>query len=426
MNFMPTTASVTPASSRVDPRSVPGALIVGGAHVSIAVARSLGRRGIPVWLLANHPIPTYSRYVKRSFPWAGADHPDGLSSIIDLAKQHNLQGWVLIAAGDQDMRLIAKNHALLSQHFRVATPDWDTIQWVYDKRLTYQRAAELGMDFPASFHPRSLEEIERLECRFPVILKPAFRKGMDEFTQAKAWMVNDREQLLTLYKRAAALVGNDAIIVQEWIPGTGESQYSCAGLWERGEPVVSLVARRLRQHPIDFGRSSTYVETIEQPEVEALACRFLKSINYTGVVEVEFKHDHRDGHYKLLDVNGRFWTWNGLGPLAGVDFPYLAWRQALGEIVAPARARPGAAWMHTSRDVLAAYEEISNGTLTVRDYLASFRKPLAFANFALDDPMPAIVELPVAAWNRFAHGPLGRMRDKLAQKFGFAGRPTAK
>jgi hypothetical protein len=24
------------------------------------------------------------------------------------------------------------------------------------------------------------------------------------------------------------------------------------------------------------------------------------------------------------------------------------------------------------------------------------------ANFALDDPMPAIVELPVAAWNRLA------------------------
>ena len=82
--------------------------------------------------------------------------------------------------------------------------------------------------------------------------------------------------------------------------------------------------------------------------------------------------------------------------------------------------------MHTSRDVIAAYEEISNGTLTVRDYLTSFRKPLAFANFALDDPMPAIVELPVAAWNRFAHGPLGTLRDKLAHKFGFAARRVAK
>ena len=91
------------------------------------------------------------------------------------------------------MRLIAKNHALLSQYFRVATPDWDTIQWAYDKRLTYQRAAELGIDFPASFHPRSLDEVARLDCRFPVILKPAFRKGTDEFTQAKAWKADDRD-----------------------------------------------------------------------------------------------------------------------------------------------------------------------------------------------------------------------------------------
>jgi D-aspartate ligase len=426
MNFMHTRAPVTPALHRVDPRSAPGALIIGGAHVSIGVARSLGRQGVPVWLLANHPIPTYSRYVQRSFAWPGADHADGLSSIIDLVKQHGLHGWVLIATGDQDMRLIAQNHALLSQHFRVATPDWDTIQWAYDKRLTYQRAASLGIDFPASFHPRSPDEIARLDCRFPVILKPAFRKGMDEFTQAKAWKVDDRAQLLALYQRAAALVGNDAIIVQEWIPGGGESQYSYAGLWERGEPVVSLVARRRRQHPIDFGRSSTYVESIEQGEVEALACRFLKSLNYTGVVEVEFKHDRRDGHYKLLDVNGRFWTWNGLGALAGVDFPYLAWRQALGKTVSPGRARPGVAWMHASHDVIAAYEEFANGALTVGDYLASFRKPLAFANFAFDDPLPAIVELPVAAWNRFAHGRLGALRDKLAHKFGFAASPVAK
>jgi D-aspartate ligase len=130
-------------------------------------------------------------------------------------------------------------------------------------------------------------------------------------------------------------------VLQARIPGTGESQYSYAGLWERGEPVLSLVARRRRQHPTDFGRSSTYVETIEQNEVEALACRFLKSVNYTGVVEVEFKHDWRDGQYKLLDVKGRFWTWVGLGALADVDFSHLAWRQALGETVSAAARASG-------------------------------------------------------------------------------------
>ena len=396
--------------------SAPGALIVGGAHVSIAIARSLGRQWVPVWLLANHPIPAYSHYVKRSFPWPGADHADGLSSIINLAKQHGLQGWVLIATGDQDMRLIARNHALLSQYFRVATPDWDTIRWAYDKRLTYARAAELGIDFPASFEPHSQREIERLDCRFPVILKPAFRAGDDEFTQAKAWKAETREQMLSLYQRATALVGNDAIIVQEWIPGSGEAQFSYAALCERGDPIASLVARRTRQHPIEFGRSSTFVETIERPEVQELACRFLRSINYTGVVEIEFKHDRRDGRYKLLDVNGRFWTWNGLGGLAGVDFPHLAWQQALGHRIAPARARAGVAWMHGSRDIVAAYQEIARGTLTVGSYLRGFRQPLAFANWAADDLMPAIVELPVAAWNRLTLKISNSMRSSVARK----------
>lgn len=379
-----------------------GALIVGGAHVSIGVARSLGRRGIPVWLMANHPIPKFSRYVARSFDWPGAEHPDAVASIVDVAVQNGLNGWVLIATGDQDMQLIAQNHAALSAHFRVPTPGWDTVRWMYDKRLTYQRAAELEMDFPHSFHPRSLEEVALLDCRFPVILKPAYRKGADVFTQAKAWKAENRDALLALFQRAAALVGSDAVIVQEWIPGTGEAQFSYAGLWDRGRPLASLVARRTRQHPIDFGRSSTFVETIEQPEVEALATRFLASIGHTGVAEVEFKYDARAQRYKLLDVNGRFWTWCGLGALAGVDFPYLAFRQALGQEVTPCRARPGVAWMHGSRDILAAWQEMSGGTLRLRDYLKSFGRTRAFANFALDDPMPALAELPAAIVNRAA------------------------
>jgi len=382
----------------------PGALIVGGAHVSIGVARSLGRRGIPVWLMANHPIAKYSRYVERNFDWPGADHPQGLSSIIDVATTYCLDRWVLIATGDQDVRMIAENRDLLSKYFRVATAAWDVIKWTYDKRLTYQRAAELGMDCPWSFHPETLADVKSLDCRFPVILKPAVREGSDEFTQAKAWRADNRASLMSLYVRAAALVGSGNIIVQEWIPGSGETQYSYAGLWDKGRPVASLIARRTRQHPIDFGRSSTFVETVDRPEVEDLASRFLASIDYTGVAEVEFKYDARDDRYKLLDVNGRFWTWNGLGSFAGVDFPYLAWRHATGQSVEPLRSQPGCAWMHASRDIVAAFQEMKRGTLTPGAYLKSFARPLSFANFAMDDPLPALVELPVAGLNRLFGG----------------------
>jgi len=53
---------------------------------------------------------------------------------------------------------------------------------------------------------------------------------------------------------------------------------------------------------------------------------------------------------------------------------------------------------------VAAYQELSRGSLKLSDYLAGLHKPMAFASFALDDPLPAIVELPAVAWHRFIRG----------------------
>lgn len=395
------------AMRAVDPIGLPGALILGGAHASIALARSLGRQGVPVWLLADHPITRFSRYVQRSFSWPGAHHQDGLSSLQEIAARHDLRGWVLFSSGDQEMRLIAENHAALASQFRLLSPAWDTARWMLDKRLTYRRAGELAIDHPWTFVPRSVDDVRQLDCRFPLILKPAVRQGNNEFTLAKAWRADDRDALVSLYGRAAALVGSDAVLIQECIPGSGAAQYSYAGVWDRGVPIASLVARRTRQHPIDFGRSSTFVESIEQNEIEQAASRFLKSLDYSGVVEVEFKYDERDRRYKLLDVNGRFWTWHGIGARAGTDFGYLAWQAALGQSVTPCRGRAGVAWMHEIRDVLAAGQEMAAGRLSVGGYLKGLAQPMAFASFAFDDPLPVLAEVPAAAWNRL-RGSIGR------------------
>lgn len=376
----------------------PGALILGGAHGSLAVARSLGRHGIPVWFVtSSHPIARYSRYTTRNFRWSGPNAAGALNFLLHLAVRHGLDGWMLIAGGDEEMRLVARHRAELSRSFHVTTPDWNTARWAYDKRLTYQRAATLGIDCPQSFYPRSRQEAEQLECRFPVILKPAVRERNNAFTQAKAWQANERAALLSNYDRAAELVGAEAVIVQELIPGDGSTQFSYAGVWGHGTPVAALVARRARQYPINFGVTSTFVETVEQPEVEDAACRFLRSLDFCGPVEVEFKLDRRDGRFKLLDVNARVWTWIALGALAGVDFPLVQWRLGMGEDVPQARGRAGVAWMHGSRDIVAACHEILVRRETLRSYLDSIDKPLVFAAFSADDIKPGLVDLPIVA-----------------------------
>jgi len=43
-----------------------GALVVGGEHPGLGVARSLGQRGIPVYVVDDqYCISSFSRYVKR-------------------------------------------------------------------------------------------------------------------------------------------------------------------------------------------------------------------------------------------------------------------------------------------------------------------------------------------------------------------------
>ncbi len=374
-----------------------GALVFGGAHGSLAVVRSLGRRGIPVWLLRrDHPIARFSRYASGSIPWNGPDQANAADTLIEIGRRYRLQGSVLFPGGDAEAELVSRHHAKLAAEFRLTTPPWETGKWAFDKRLMNQRADQVGVARPWSYCPRDREDVARLECRFPIVLKPAMKRQPNAFTLAKAWRVDDRAALLARYDEAAALVPNEDIVLQELIPGDGTTQFSYAAIWDRGTPLAALVARRTRQYPIDFGYTSTYVETFEQREVEQAATRFLRSIDYHGIVEVEFKYDRRDDRYKILDVNARPWTWIALGELAGVDFPHLMWQLATGARLDPLPARKHAAWMHLSRDLVAAAQEMRAGTFTLAQYLQSFRSPLQFAAYAADDPLPGIVDLPIA------------------------------
>jgi D-aspartate ligase len=181
---------------------------------------------------------------------------------------------------------------------------------------------------------------------------------------------------------------------QELVPGGGETQFSYAAVWSDGKAVASLTARRTRQYPVDFGFTSTFVETVDVPPVEEGACRFLAALRYSGLVEIEFKYDARDSRYKLLDFNPRPWTWIALGAAAGVDFPLTQWQLAHGEPVPVQRGRLGVGWCHASRDFVAACQHIARGALTPGSYAASLRR-LVFAAYAADDPLPGIVDLPV-------------------------------
>lgn len=377
-----------------------GALVVGGNLNGLTIARSLGRHGVPVWILSPPHIrlASFSRYARRTLPWPAGDDEAQAEYLLEVAARNNLDQWVLFPTSDESAALLSRFQVKLSRRYRVAAPTWSVLRWAYDKRLTYRLAADQHVDYPTTFYPLTDADLQRVNCDFPAILKPAIHASINRLTEDKAWRVTNLEELRARYREACELMPADLILVQEMIPGGGEAQFSYAALCRDGKPIASLTARRTRQYPIDFGYSSSFVETLDVPEIVAPSERLLAAMHYNGIVEVEYKFDARNGRYKLLDINPRLWTWSPLGGRAGMDFPYLLWQMIQGMPVTRKTAPAGVRWVRMSTDLPAAFQELLRGRLNFGSYLRSLLGPLQFALFSADDPLPALMDLPIFAF----------------------------
>jgi len=374
-----------------------GAVLLGCDYRALGIARSLGRKGIPVVALRSpgEPLAAASRYVRRSIPWP-RDGTDHVSFLCELGA--SLSGWVLIPTADETAALAARHHEELAEFFTVAVPPWSILKWAYDKRLTYLLADRLGVDQPRTILPGDAEALARMEVAFPAVVKPAVKESFNRLTAAKAWRVDDREELLARFHEAATLVDPTVLMVQELVPGSGDDQFSFAALCRDGALLAWLTARRTRQYPADFGRASTFVETVACPQIEQPSRRLLRELGFTGLIELEFKRDARDRAFKLLDINPRVWGWQSLCGRAGVDFPYLHWRMLGGWDVPRVRAREGVRWLRLATDTPTAVREVVHRRLPLRRYLSSLRPGHERAIMAWDDPLPGLAELPVLGY----------------------------
>jgi D-aspartate ligase len=372
----------------------PGAIVIGGDYQGLGIVRGLGRRGIPVCVIDDElSIARYSRYVTHSVSVPDLRNDDAIiRELLALGERLNLKGWVLFPTRDEVVAAIARRRSELTPWFRVPTPCWDVIQYVWDKRKTWELAQRLNLPIPATWNPKNAEELAQINAPFPLAVKPSIKEHFFYTTRAKGWSAGDSQELRDLFLKAQQIAGTDEILVQDQIPGDGTRQFGYCAFFKDGQAVGSMVSRRRRQHPHDFGRASTFVETVEQPKIEELSKHLLSELNFYGLVEVEYKQDPRNGEFKLLDINARTWGYHTLGPVAGVDFVWMLYCDQVGLPVTPARAKAGMSWMRMLTDFPTAMLDIANGRLNLGAYLHSLWTYDAEAVFTLRDPLPGFME----------------------------------
>lgn len=372
-----------------------GAVVVGGDYQGLAIARSIGRRGAPVCVIDDElSIARFSRYVTHYLRVRELrDESHFVEALLGIGRRLSLAGWVVFPTREETVAACSRHRSELSALYRIPTPEWDAVQWAWDKRNTYGRAQAIGIPTPRTWQPSDPSELPALARHLPLVIKPAIKEHFFYETKAKAWRADTMDELLRAFAEAAAITDPQEILVQELIPGTGRDRVAYCAFFKDGHAVASMTVRRLRQHPPEFGRASTLVETVELPALEEPSTKFLSDIDYYGLVELEYMLDHQDRTYKLLDVNARTWGYHSLGAAAGVDFPALLFADQMGETPAPAQpARAGVRWIRLMTDTPTALGEVATGSLGLREYLRSLRGLDTEAVLARDDPLPFVAE----------------------------------
>ncbi|MBI4723204.1 MAG: ATP-grasp domain-containing protein [Candidatus Stahlbacteria bacterium] len=383
-----------------------GAIVIGGDYQGLGIIRSLGQHRIPICLLDSGPsIARVSKFTTKSFIYSPGEGEQRLADfLLSLAKKEQIEGWIIYPTTDEQVKELSIHRNILSQYYRVPTPKWEITQLLHNKKLTYKLAGKLNILVPTTFYPQSIEEVRDLSLQFPVILKPAVRGIFYKKTKRKALLAKNIDELIDRYRFAATIIPQDEIMIQEIIRG---NLYSFCSLFKNKVPFAKLMAQRVRQHPMDFGKASTYVRTVDIPELEELGTKILQSVDYYGLSEVEFIWDSRDKQYKLLDVNARTWGWHTIGNQIELDFSFLLYKDLIdGKISIPFTrkckmsrflrdpdvAGQEARWVRGLTDTPVAIKEILAGRLKLSKYLESLYGKKEYAVWFLKDPLPFLFE----------------------------------
>ncbi|WP_321332896.1 hypothetical protein [uncultured Bacteroides sp.] len=372
---------------------ISGAIIIEGHVQGLSNVRSLGERGIPIYVIdVNHCLAQHSKYCRKFFRCPAFSSPQFIDFILKIGENEQLDGWVLIPSNDHIVENLSHNKERLTPYFKTIVPSPDILNKIINKKNLLDVALQCGTPFPATCYPENLKMVKSFN--FPILLKGNYGLSFYKATHAKAIQANNIEELHSLLSDILTKVEPKNIMIQELIPFDAENKvvsFTCFA--EQGEIKTYWMGEKLREHPIKYG-TATYSRSINIPQVLRGAVPLVNNLSYTGVCEIEFMRDPRDGVYKLIEINPRTWLWVGLAKTCGIDYAYMvyAYLNKL-PINYGMEYTINIKWINWITDLVFGMESIVKHNITLRNYLKSLKGRKVNAIWNWNDIMPGIAFL---------------------------------
>ena len=369
----------------------PTVIILGMGITGLGVIRNLGRKGVRIIGMDPNPLilGRFSRYSR------GVISPDVekcedkfLESLLKTGKKIDAPG-IIFPTEDRYVNFVSKNRDTLSRYFKFPLPGKILCDEILNKYKFFKLAEQSSFSVPLTFSAKTINDVRDAASKiaFPCIIKPLYSRKWKLGGMVKALKIDNKSGLL---EKGAEFMNNDSeIVIQEMVSGMDSDQFSFAAYFDlHGNFRAGFVARKVRQHPLDFG-VGTLVESLHEPEVAALGESILRKIGFRGIAEVEFRKDQRDGKLKLIEINLRPWTQNSLASICGLNIIHIAYLDLAGmPLPKDVSYKDGIKWINFFRDPVASFQYILRKEMTLAGWLKSLRGVRDLSVFAPDDILP--------------------------------------
>jgi len=316
------------------------ACILGSGITVLGVIRLLGKAGISAQCASDaRGIEADSRYFQPVRNQAGEEitlsdfRPAQIEALIQAVGSRNA---VFIPCNDHALVGVAE-FARKNAEIQCCIPPLEAIRTCTDKALFAEALDKFSVPHPRTLAPDD-PWLRSGGAGGEFFVKPTDSQAFFREFGVKAFRISGGEELKKRLSEAGAR--GLTVVVQEYVPGPASAHIYVEGFFDRnGRERASCARRRLRMYPPDFGNSTSMISIdLEQvrPAHNDLK-RLLEGLSYRGVYSAEFKHDARDGSFKIIEINARPWWYVEFIGDCGINIPEMIYRDALGLEVPEAR-----------------------------------------------------------------------------------------
>ncbi len=338
-------------------------------HGSVGIARSLGKLGVPIFAVVDDRLTplALSRYVKGVFAAPGPNSDRLIEEMATIGKK--LDGsTIIIPIDDRSAVFVAEHANTLRNWFIFPRVPSGLPRQLADKASLYAFCRAKGVPCPeylcSSSRKARGDFVKRVG--FPLVVKSG-EHGRPLRNGYTTVIVETANHLSALLEGGSYEHGK--IIIQEYIDGEHWIFHGYCN--PESDRFIGFTGRKLRSYPSRCGPTTLGVSIRNEAVIER-AKALLQVTAYSGIMDLDYRFDPRDGEHKIIDFNPRVGAnFRLFESIDEVDVVRALYLDLTGQQIHCGSVIEGKKLVAEPFDAASAFASWRRGELTLRGWRAS-------------------------------------------------------